>query len=149
MLLCKDGHTLAFAIKVRNRPKVAVRFKVVVVNPSQIEKVFHQRPIATMQASEVESLNLLHHGQELLPDSRYCMLTGRVGVTENSDAATAKFFNIIGEQFYAGSKGNYNANLRKPTFDIGKMQSGQSVLATFDNQQDFAAIICDDIIQSD
>jgi hypothetical protein len=77
------------------------------------------------------------------------MLTGRVGVAENSYAATAKFFNIIGERFYAGSKGNYNANLRKPTFDMGKMQSGQPVLATFDNQQDFAAIICDDIIQSD
>ena len=62
MLLCKDGHTLAFAIKVRNRPKVAVRFKVVVVNPSQIKKVFHQRPVLTMQASEVEDLNLLCHG---------------------------------------------------------------------------------------
>ena len=94
-------------------------------------------------------MNLVHHGQELLPHSRYCMLTVHVGVAEDSHAATAKFFNIIGEQFYAGPKGNYNANLRKPTFVIGKMHSSQPVLATFDNQQDFAAIICDDIIQSD
>jgi uncharacterized protein (TIGR03067 family) len=47
----------------------------------------------------------------------------------------------------AGPKGNYNTNLRKPTFDIGKMQSGQPVLATFDNQQDFAPVICGDIIK--
>src|SRR5260370_24467166 len=111
MLLCKDAHTLAFAIKVGNRPKVAVSFKAVVVNPTKIKKVFYRRPVATMQAGEVEDLNLLRHRQELLPKSRHCLLTGNIDISENSHAATAKFFNIIGERFHAGPQRSDNADL--------------------------------------
>jgi len=39
--------------------------------------------------------------------------------------------------FYAGSSATTMANSAKPTFDIGKMQSRQCVLATFDNQTRF------------
>ena len=40
-LLCKDVHPLAFAIKVRKTPKIAVGFKVIVSNPAEIKKVFY------------------------------------------------------------------------------------------------------------
>ena len=39
MLLCKDIYPLAFAIKIRKTPKIAVGFKVLVSNAAQIKKV--------------------------------------------------------------------------------------------------------------
>ena len=41
MLLFKDVHPLAFAIKIRKAPKIAVGFKVIVSNPAEIKKVFY------------------------------------------------------------------------------------------------------------
>ncbi len=51
ILLCKDIDPLAFAIKIRKTPKIAVGFKVVLSNPAEIKKVFYQRPVVAMQTA--------------------------------------------------------------------------------------------------
>jgi hypothetical protein len=38
-------YALAPAVEISDRPKVAVRLKVVVVNPTEIKKVVHKRPV--------------------------------------------------------------------------------------------------------
>ena len=134
MFPCKDAHPLASAIKICNGPKVAVCFKVIVVNPTEIKKVFYERPIHAMQAVEIERLNLLCYTQEPLPHSGHSILTGHVSISEHSYAATAKFFNIIRERFDGGTERSHHANLRKPIFGIGEMESRQRVFATLRHQ---------------
>ena|SRR5438132_13454756 len=111
MPLCKDGHTLAFAIKIRNRPKVAVRFKVVVVNPTEIKEVFHVRPVIAFKPGETEDLDCRCYRCEALSNSRGCLDSNLIDIRNNPHATTDKTFDIFREQIDTGPESRHNANI--------------------------------------
>ena len=64
-----------------------------------------------MQSGEVEDLNLLRYGRQLLRDSKRCTFTDCVSISENAYATPAELFNIICEQVDTRAKRSHYAHL--------------------------------------
>src|SRR5260370_10336164 len=107
IFFCQNSYALSSALEISDRPEVTVRFKVVVINPTKIKKVFYQRPVVAMETGKAEDLNLVCHWRELLANPGHRLLTGWVGVSEDSYSAAMEFPNIIGEQFDAGTEAGH------------------------------------------
>jgi hypothetical protein len=147
--LLNNAHTRPPPREVTDAPNIALTLKIIHVDARNIEKVFGWFAVITIQSSEAKDLNFGCYRRELLPDAIGCVFAGCVRISENSDPSSVKLLYVFGEEIDAGTERSHYANRRKLLFGVSEMERGQRVLATFDNQQDVAAIIRQNIIKSD